>query len=73
MTTTIIVAIITGLGAVIAGWWARRQAAQTKAHSDSMDSQAAGELEAKKTEDALVTEKEKPSDPKKPFDPSNWQ
>ena len=56
--STIISAVIVGLGSVLFMWWRDKQAADNKAKADSLESAAKGEVEAGKTEGVLLDERD---------------
>ena len=56
--STIISAVIVGLGSVLFTWWRAKQAADNKAKADSLESAAKGEVEAGKTEGVLLDERD---------------
>ena len=63
---TIISAVVVGLGSLAFMWWRAKQAANTKAKCDSLESENQGEVEASKTESILLDERD--SDNAKPKD-----
>ena len=56
--STIIAAVITGLGTILFMWIRAKQAAADKAHADSLESAAKGEVTADKTESELMDERD---------------
>ena len=58
MVGTIVTAVIVGLGTLAWRWWSAKQAEQTKAKADSLESAAKGEVQAGQTEGVLLDERD---------------
>ena len=57
--STIISAVIVGLGSVLLMCWRAKKAADNKAKADSLESAAKGEVQAGQTEGVLLDERDK--------------